>query len=112
MIIEYAGDFKDLDLSPVSIAVMKGLLEHVVKDDVNFVNAQVLAKDRGIKVTETNSDDSREYINLITVSVVTTESTNAVSGTIFGKNELRIVKINNFRIELIPNGHKIGRAHV
>jgi len=105
VVIEYAGDFKDLDLSPVSIAVLKGLLAHVVKDDVNFVNAQSLAKERGIKVTETKSDNSGEYINLITVSVVGTESTNTVSGTIFGKNELRIVKINNFRLELIPNGH-------
>ncbi len=102
--IEYAGDFKGLDLSPVSIAVIKGLLTHVVKDDVNFVNAQALAKERGIRVTETSSDESYEYINLITVKV-TTEMTNTVSGTIFGRNEIRIVKINNFRLELIPTGH-------
>jgi D-3-phosphoglycerate dehydrogenase len=103
--IEFAGDFKGLDLSPVSIAVLRGLLTHVVKDHVNFVNAQVLAKERGIKVTETSSDESYEYINLITVKVITTEMTNTVSGTIFGKNEIRIVKINNFRLELIPTGH-------
>jgi D-3-phosphoglycerate dehydrogenase len=105
VVIEYAGDFKGLDLSPVSIAVLRGLLAHMVKDDVNFVNAQVLAKERGIKVTEATSDDSGEYINLITVKVETTEASNTVTGTIFGKNELRIVKINNFRLELIPNGH-------
>ncbi len=105
VIIEYAGDFKGVDLSPVSIAVLRGLLAHMVKDDVNFVNAQILAKERGIKITEASSDDSREYINLITVRVITTEMENTVSGTIFGKNELRIVKINNFRLELIPTGH-------
>lgn len=105
VIIEYAGDFKGYDLSPVSIAVLRGLLTHLLKDDVNFVNAQVIAKERGIKVTETTSDNSGEYINLIIVRVITTETTNSVSGTIFGKNELRIVKINNFRLELIPDGH-------
>ncbi len=103
--IEYAGDFKGLDLSPVSIAVLRGLLSPVVKDDVNFVNAHIIAKERGIKVTETSSDESQEYLNLITVKVTTTEMENVVSGTIFGKNELRIVKINNFRLELIPTGH-------
>jgi len=103
--IEYAGDFKGLNLAPVSIAVLKGLLAPIVKDDVNFVNAQVLAKERGIKVTEVSSDDSREYINLITVKVTTSQMTNMVSGTIFGKNEHRIIKINNFRLELIPTGH-------
>jgi D-3-phosphoglycerate dehydrogenase len=81
------------------------LLAPVVKDDVNFINAQILAKERGIKVKETTSDDSEEYINLVTVRVVTSEMTNTVSGTIFGKNQTRIVKINNFRLELIPQGH-------
>ncbi|MEE8431246.1 MAG: phosphoglycerate dehydrogenase [Candidatus Desulfatibia sp.] len=103
--IEYGGDFKGLDLSPVSIAVLRGLLAPVVKDDVNFVNARILAKERGIKVKETTSDDSEEYINLVTVRVVTAEMTTTVSGTIFGKNQTRVVKINNFRLELIPQGH-------
>jgi D-3-phosphoglycerate dehydrogenase len=103
--IEYAGDFKGLDLSPVTTAVLRGLLAPVVKDDVNFVNAQVLAKERGIKVKEITSDASDEYINLITVRVTTPKVTNTVSGTIFGKNKMRIVKINNFRLELIPQGH-------
>jgi len=103
--IEYAGDFKGLDLSPVSIAVLRGLLAPVVKDDVNFVNAQVLAKERGITVKEITSDASEEYINLITVRVTTPKLTNMVSGTLFGKNKIRIVTINNFRLELIPQGH-------
>jgi D-3-phosphoglycerate dehydrogenase len=105
VIIEYSGDFKGLDLSPVSMAVLKGLLTHIVKDDVNFVNAHALAKERGIRITETSSDESYGYIILITAKIVTTEMTNTVSGTIFGKNEARIVKINNFRLELIPDGH-------
>ena len=103
--IEYAGDFKGFDLSPVSIAVLRGLLAPVVKDDVNFVNAQILAKERGIKVNEATSDETEEYINLITVRVKTPKFTSTVSGTIFGKNKMRIVKINNFRLELIPQGH-------
>jgi D-3-phosphoglycerate dehydrogenase len=85
--------------------VLRGLLAPVVKDDVNFVNAQVLAKERGIKVKEIKSDTSEEYISLITVRVMTPKVTNTVSGTLFGKNKIRIVKINNFRLELIPQGH-------
>ncbi len=105
VVIEYTGDFHGLDLSPVSTALLKGLLTPVVKDDVNFVNANILAKERGIKVTEMTTSESEDYINLITVRVITTKMTNTVSGTIFGKNDPRIVKINNFRLELIPEGH-------
>jgi D-3-phosphoglycerate dehydrogenase len=102
--IEFAGDFGDLDLSPVSTALLKGLLEHVVKDDVNWVNAGVLAKDRGITVTESTGADSDHFVNLITARVFSDE-TSTVSGTIYGKDDPRIVKINNFGLELIPEGH-------
>ena len=105
VVIEYSGDFKNLDLSPVSTAAIKGILTPIVKDDVNFVNAHVLAKERGIKITETTIAESENYLNLITVKVVTTEMTNTVSGTIFGKNDPRVVRINNFRMEMVPSGH-------
>ena len=103
--IEYGGDFKKLDLAPVTLSVVKGLLAPVVKDDVNFVNATVLAKARGIAVTETTSASSDHFTNLITVRVITTEMTSTVSGTIFGKDDPRVVKINNFEVEMNPEGH-------
>jgi D-3-phosphoglycerate dehydrogenase len=105
VVVEYNGDFQDLDLTPVTVAVLKGLLTPMVKDDVNFVNAQVLAKERGIKVKETMSSDAADYLNLITVRVTSTEGENTVAGTIFGKNDPRFVRINNFRLEMIPEGH-------
>ena len=105
VIIEYAGDFKGLDLAPVSIAVLKGLLTKEIKDDVNFVNAQAIAKERGIRVAESTSTDTDIYLSLVTVTVVTTEMSNTVAGTLFGKNDPRVVRINNFRLELIPCGH-------
>jgi D-3-phosphoglycerate dehydrogenase len=100
--IEYAGDFEDLDLSPVTTAVLKGLMTPMIKDDVNFVNAQVLAKERGIKVTESKIAESEEYINLITVRAVSAKDENFVAGTIFGRQNPRVVNINNFRLELEP----------
>lgn len=103
--IEFSGNFKGLDLAPVMTSVLKGLLTPILKDDVNFVNAQVLAKDRGIKVTESYTAEAEYYLNLISVRVVTTEMESYVAGTIFGKHDPRIVKINKFRLEMIPCGH-------
>jgi D-3-phosphoglycerate dehydrogenase len=104
VVIEFSGDFQDHDLSPVKTAVLKGLLTPMVKDDVNFVNAEVLAKERGIKVTEVTISETEEYINLITVQTISEEGTNKVAGTIFGKKNPRVVNINNFRLELHPEG--------
>jgi D-3-phosphoglycerate dehydrogenase / 2-oxoglutarate reductase len=105
VVVEFHGDFRDLDLSPVSTAVLKGVLAPVVKDDVNFVNAHIMAQQRGIKITETNSAESDYYVNQITVRAITTEMESVVSGTIFGKKDPRIVKIDKFRLEMIPHGH-------
>jgi D-3-phosphoglycerate dehydrogenase len=107
VVIEYAGDFQDLDLSPVTTAVLKGLLTPMIKDDVNFVNAEVLAKERGLKVTETTIPESAEYINLITVRAYYDGGKSKVAGTIFGQKDPRVVSINNFRLELHPQGRFI-----
>lgn len=107
VVIDYSGDFMELDLSPVSRAIMKGLLTPVVKDDVNFVNAIILAKERGIRVTETTNPESEDYLNLITVSAISREATSTIAGTLFGKKEPRVVKINNFRVEMVPQGHLV-----
>ena len=103
VVIEYAGDFQSLDLSPVRTAVIKGLLTPMVKDTVNSVNAEVMARERGIKVTETTIAETEEYLNLITVSAVTAEGTAKVAGTIFGRKDPRVVNINSFRLELHPH---------
>jgi D-3-phosphoglycerate dehydrogenase len=103
--IEYTGDFHDLDMAPVSIAILKGLLTPMVAEMVNFVNAPIMAKDRGIKVLETTSSTSEDFVNLITVKAITSAGTSTVSGTIIGRNDPRIVKIDDFRLELVPEGH-------
>jgi len=102
VMIEYAGDFEGLDLSPVTTAVLKGLMTPMVKDDVNFVNAQILAQERGIKITETKVAESEKYVNLITVHAISEVDENKVAGTIFGRKNPRVVNINNFRLELQP----------
>ncbi|MDX2447975.1 MAG: phosphoglycerate dehydrogenase [Desulfobacterales bacterium] len=103
--IDYAGDFQGMDLTPITTSVLKGLLTPMVKDDVNYVNANVLAQERGIKVSETTTSDPDEYINLITVRVLTTEGTCDISGTIFGKKRAAIVKIDDFHLTMEPKGH-------
>jgi D-3-phosphoglycerate dehydrogenase len=103
--IEYAGNFYDLDLKPVTLAALRGILTPLVSYEVNSVNAASLAKNMGIKVTETTSHETENYLNLIRITVTTETGTNLVAGTIFGKDDPRIIRINKFRLEVIPKGH-------
>ncbi len=104
-VIEYTGDFKGMDMDPVSTAILKGMLTPMVKYAVNFVNAPVLAREMGIKVTESTTAEAEDYTHLITLRVGTARGENVVAGTIIGRNDLKVVKINNFRLELVPEGH-------
>jgi D-3-phosphoglycerate dehydrogenase / 2-oxoglutarate reductase len=105
VVVEYYGDFKGVDLSPITTALLKGLLTPMVKEVVNFVNAHALANQRGIKVTETTVASHEEYTYLVSAKLVTTECESVVAGTIFGRKDTRIVRINTFRLEMIPLGH-------
>ena len=103
--VKYSGDFLGLNMTPVTTAALKGLLAFFVKDDVNFINAAVIAKERGIRVTESRSAGAEDFTNLITIEATTAEGSNRVSGTIFGKHEPRIVVVNTTRVDVVPEGH-------
>jgi D-3-phosphoglycerate dehydrogenase len=102
--IEYIGDFHKLDLSPVTTSFIKGLLDPLVQDGVNPINAPILANEMGITISVSSTAESDEFSNLISAKVITTESECAVAGTVFGKTDARIVRIDDFRIEIIPQG--------
>ncbi len=103
--IEYTGDFKGMDMAPVSTAILKGLLTPMVKYAVNSVNAPVVAKQMGIKVTESTTTEAEDYTHLITLRVSTAAGENVVAGTIIGRSGIKVVKINKFRLELVPEGY-------
>ena len=105
--IEYLGDVAGFDTKPMTVSVLKGLLTPSLKDVVNFVNAPILARDRGIRVIESKTDTVDDFLNLITLRVKTQKMESSISGTLFGKYEPRIVRLNKFRLEAIPEGHML-----
>ncbi|MDP6730647.1 MAG: ACT domain-containing protein, partial [SAR324 cluster bacterium] len=105
--INYSGKVTEYDVSPLTTAMIKGLLTPILKDDVNFVNAPFIASERGIKVVESKTKTSEDFASLIMLKVKSLEGENIVSGTIFGKTMPRILRINDFYLEAIPEGHNL-----
>ena len=102
--ITYSGDISKHDTAPLTMALMKGLLSPVLQDTVNFINSLSLAKERGIRVTESKSMQSEEFVTLISLEIKTHKETHRIAGTLFTKTEPRIVKIDEFYVEAIPMG--------
>ncbi len=107
VIIEYSGEILDYNVAPITIALLKGLLTPILKESVNFINAPVIAKERGIKVVESKSSERTDYKSMISLTVKTTERESFAAGTIFGRQDPRIVMINKFILDLIPEGNML-----
>jgi D-3-phosphoglycerate dehydrogenase len=102
--VEYAGEVAQLRVQPVTLAVLKGLLEPWVGERVNFVNAPIVAQQRGIRVIESKAAEFEDFTSLLTVRVRTRNSESRVSGTLFGRTQPRIVRVDDFLLEAIPEG--------
>ena len=102
--LEFDGDLAEMNTSPITVAFLKGLFTPILKDAVNFVNAPMIAKDRGIKVIESKSADSDTFSSLLTIKVKTSEGENTLAGTVFGREEPRLVRLNTFRLEALLEG--------
>ena len=103
--IQYHGQVAEYDTTPITLAVIKGLLTPILAESVNYVNASVLAKERGIKITESKSSTASHYSNLIQVDLKTDKKKSSVSGTMFTREDTRIVRIDDFDVEAVPEGY-------
>jgi D-3-phosphoglycerate dehydrogenase len=102
--LEYGGETSALDTAPVTIAALKGLLTPILEETVNFVNAPVIAKERGIEVKEIKSAEAGDYSNLLTLTIKNGPKVRRLSGTLFGRKDPRIIKVDDFPVEIIPEG--------
>lgn len=104
--IEYSGEIAEKDVSPLTVAVQKGFLSPILDDPVNFVNAPAMMEDRGVRVTESKTGHAEDFVSLITVRTLDGEETE-VAGTLFGRNDPTIVRIEDYRVDAPPYGHML-----
>jgi len=107
MTISYNGPITKYDLSSVTMALVKGMLTPILKETVNFVNGISLLKERGIKLLESKSAQEGEFVNLIQLDIKTDKETKSIFGTLSGNKQPRIVRIDDYYLELYPVGEMI-----
>ncbi|MCU0666594.1 MAG: phosphoglycerate dehydrogenase [Candidatus Omnitrophica bacterium] len=105
--ITYVGEIAQYDLKPLTMALVKGILSPIMQETVNFINAISLAKERGIKVKEGKSPAEDEFINLVKIEIKTDKETRKVCGTLSPNKKPRIVKIDEYYLELAPVGEVV-----
>ena len=109
--VRYFGELAEIECGPITRAVLVGLLRPVLGDAVNPVNAPVIAKSRGIEVTESKTAEGGEFSSLLSINVKTDKGDNEISGTLFGAKDMRVVKMAGFPIDLVPEGVVLVAPH-
>lgn len=112
VVICYSGDLANQEVTPITTALLKGFLDTILQEKVNFVNAPLLAKERGIQVVQKQAGEEGDYANLITVKAVSNKGEITVSGTIFGGVDPRIVSIDGYHVDAVPEGHMLYVPHI
>jgi len=105
--IRYVGDLLKYDLAPFTVSIIKGMLTPILQETVNYVNSLVIAKERGISIVESKTAEIQDFANLIIVEVETDKAKGVICGTLFTKVDPRIVKINEFYVDCVPQGNML-----
>ena len=103
--VEYRGDVTQYNVAPLTLAVLKGLLSPVMEFAVNYVNAPILARERGMKIVESKGEEATDFASSIIVRAKDGKETLEVEGAIFAAKHPRIVRVNSFYLEAVPEGY-------
>jgi D-3-phosphoglycerate dehydrogenase len=101
----FQGDFPAAQRHPLSVAALKGVLSIILEQSLSFVNAPILARERGIAISDAALPALPEgFSRLITVTAVTDKGEQSVSGTIGSNGEPRIVRLGELFVDVSPQG--------
>lgn len=108
--IEAHGKLGDKNIEGLKLAILKGILG-LNLDGVTFVNAPLIAGERGIKVLEQKSELCQSYIDLLKIQLITDKGSHTIAGTVFQDNIPAIVQIDDFALSWRPERHSLLTFH-
>ena len=99
--IRYEGDIIREDTNPVKVAILSGLLEMTTEERVNVVNADLIASNRGLSVSEQKDSACEHYASMVMVEVQTTSGSTLVAGSSF-RGKTYLTRVDDYWLEIEP----------
>ena len=109
--VRLQGELATNNSQPVVVASLKGLLSQALRERVNYVNASIEAKERGIHVIETRDAAASDYTGSLHLEAKGSLGTHSVTGALLGDQEMRITNIDGFPINVPPTHHMLFTLH-
>lgn len=108
--LEFCGELTDMDTQPIKLAILEGLLEANSSMRVTPVNAPLIARERGVRITERTNPHAENYGGLLTLRVQTGEGEHSFSGAVL-RGEPHIVQADGYFVDFIPQGPLLFTYH-
>ncbi len=109
--VRLQGDLATMQSQPIVVAALKGLLSPALRERVNYVNASIEAKERGIRLVETRDANVRDYSGSLHLEAKGSLGEHSVSGALLGNNEIRITDVDEFPVNVAPNRYMLFTRH-
>jgi D-3-phosphoglycerate dehydrogenase len=109
--VRLQGDLATGNSQPLVVASIKGLLSQALRERVNYVNAAIEAKERGIRVVETRDSSVRDFSGSIHLEANGTKGQHSVTGTLLSNGEIRITDLDEFPINVPPSNYMLFTLH-
>ncbi|MGF1673945.1 MAG: phosphoglycerate dehydrogenase [Rivularia sp. (in: cyanobacteria)] len=109
--VSLQGELATNKSQPLVVAALKGLLYQALRERVNYVNASIEAKERGIRVIETRDDSVKDYAGSLHLQATGNLGTHAVTGALLGGGEIRITDLDGFPINVPPSRYMLFTVH-
>jgi len=109
--VQLQGELASNQSQPVVVASLKGLLSQALRERVNYVNASIEAKERGIRVVETRDASIRDYTGSLRLNAKGTLGEHTVTGAVLGDSEIRITSVDDFPVNVAPTHHMLFTLH-
>jgi D-3-phosphoglycerate dehydrogenase len=102
--LEYRGEVAGKNTKLITASFAAGLLAHALQEEVNIVNAEVLLRERGIDLVEQRKSEMGAFSSVVQAEIETADTTHRAAGTVFGVDMLRLVQLENFRLDAYLDG--------
>jgi len=108
--LEFQGDLAEIDSRPLVSAFCAGLIGHI-SDEANIINSEMLCRERGIEIVRTANPEHAVFSSMISATVSGDGVKRSASGTLFGKNMPRLVKLDDYQTETFMDGNLMVFDH-
>jgi D-3-phosphoglycerate dehydrogenase len=105
------GKAAEAEVRVVSVEALVGILSGQVSTPVNSVNAENIAKKQGISLVESKTEETQGYLSLVKLVGICEDKTVSIVGTLLGDCHPRIINVNQFEIEVVPEGTLLVTEH-